>query len=194
MKKKHLFLAVLAIILILTACLGTTLAYFTSYASGNGGYIIHLSHRTKIFEFVGDLKQVQIQNIAEKPEDVDQHPVFIRAIVYYGSDSVVTYEPSTNWSEGGASPDDERSMLFYYQQPIYAAEAENPAPPEDGDNYTTSRLKLKVTPANPDELEDGDAIDVLVTYQAVPAVFTPTGAPDLTTAWANAENIVVINQ
>ena len=50
MKKRTLILAVLAVVLVLSASIGSAVAYFTTYATARGGYVIHLGGRTEIEE------------------------------------------------------------------------------------------------------------------------------------------------
>lgn len=172
MKKKHLFLAVLAIVLILSASLGTALAYFTSYAGANGGYIIHLGHETEIEETVeGNVKSVSIKNTPDPDTDDGLYPVFVRAIVYAGNDVSITVA-GTGWHQ----EDD----TWYYDSALYTGES-------------TSTLNITVEPAENAGVRPGDPIDVLITYESVPAAFTESGDPDFATAWSNAEDIVVIN-
>ena len=171
MKKKHLFLAVLAIVLILSVSLGTALAYFTSYAGANGGYIIHIGHETEIEESIeGNVKSVTIYNIPDEDTGNGLYPVFVRARVYGGSDVVLTVT-----GEGWTQDVDN----WYYDSALFT-----------GDHTTT--LEITVEPAENAGVRPGDPIDVLVIYESVPAVFTAGGDPDFDTAWSNAQNIVVI--
>ena len=180
MKKRHLILAILAVILVLSVSIGPTIAYFTTYARGNGGYVIHLGHKTVIEDDIeGSIKHVSIFNKADGDEDVGKYPLFIRAKVFYGSDCIVTFQDSANWTPEGD--------YYYYELPIYAALTPDAT-------STTSTLYLKVDP-NPDaDIEVGDEIDVLVTYQSVPAVFDESGlVPLRAQSWANQADIKDIN-
>ena len=61
MKKRTLILAVLAVVLVLSASIGSAVAYFTTYATARGGYVIHLGGRTEIEEdIVNNRKTVRI--------------------------------------------------------------------------------------------------------------------------------------
>ena len=177
MKKKQLFLVVLAVVLILGASIGSTIAYFTTYAGGNGGYVIHLGHQSKIHDVYTDVKEIRIQNVADTADDVGKYPIFVRAMIYHGNDSIVNPVASENWTPEGE--------YIYYELPLYAdLEANYPSAMS-----TTSILKIDVQP-NPDaDLKPGDLVDVLVTYQSVPAVFDPNGNPLRALAWANQADI-----
>ena len=48
MKKRTLILAVLAVVLVLSSGIGSAIAYFTTYATARGGYVIHLGGKTEI--------------------------------------------------------------------------------------------------------------------------------------------------
>lgn len=181
MKKKHLFLAALAIVLILCSSIGTAIAYFTTYTGANGGYVIHLGHKSVIHDVYTDVKEISIQNVADSADDVGKFPIFVRALVYHGNDSIVTPQTSQNWTPEG--------NYYYYEFPLYADLAANYPDPMS----TTSTLKLKVDPNPAADIKPGDLVDVVVTYQSVPAVFDVDGNPDRVTAWANAAAIHTIN-
>ena len=177
MKKKHLVLSALAIVLVLCSSIGTAVAYFTTYAGGNGGYVIHLGHKSVIHDVYADVKEISIQNVADSADDVGKYPIFVRAQVYHGTDSIVTPEESENWT-----PDGE---YFYYLFPLYADLEVNLM-------STTSILKFQVDPNPEADLKPGDLVDVVVTYQSVPAVFDPDGNPLIWKAWENQAEITTI--
>ena len=185
MKRRHLVLAVLAIVLVLCASIGAASAYFTTYADAKGGYIIHVGHESEIHESVdGTVKSVQIQNIANSAEDVGKAPIFVRAKVYYGTDCTVEVSGS-GWTQDG--------NVYYYEEPLYAG-TENAAVQADDakNNSMTTILTVDVKPAS-ETVKEGDTIDVIITYDSVPAVFTASGAADRSASWANAAAIQPIN-
>lgn len=184
MKKIHGFLAVLAIVLVLSASIGAASAYFSTYADAKGGYMLHLGHETEIHEEVdGTVKSVRIQNIADAAEDIGQYPVFARVKVYHGSDCTVTVTGADgNWEEKEAG-------VYYYRLPLFA---NDPASPASGFDWETSVLTADVQPADPD-LKAGDVIDVVISYDTVPALYTTGGAPDLELSWQGAGALHVIN-
>ena len=57
----------------------------------------------------------------------------------------------------------------------------------------TEGLKINVSVADGAEVKAGDPIDVIVTYESVPAVFNANGSPDQSTAWSIASAITAIN-
>lgn len=166
MKRINLILAVLAVVLILCASIGAASAYFTTYADARGGYVIHMKYESEIEERVeGNVKQVTIYNNPVPGTDNGTYPVFVRARVFAGNDVNVS-SAGTNWTPSGD--------YYFYTIPLYT-----------GDHSET--LNITVTPAANSIVRPGDPIDVLVTYESVPAVFTPAGAPDMQTSWANGE-------
>ena len=166
MKKINLILAVLAVVLILCASIGAASAYFTTYADARGGYVIHMKYESEIEEKVeGNVKQVTISNIAAPGTEPGTYPVFVRARVFAGND-VNAAGAGTNWTLSGD--------YYFYNVPLFT-----------GDH--TETLAITVTPAENSTVRPGDPIDVLVTYESVPAVFTATGEPDMATSWANGE-------
>ncbi len=180
MKKKHLFLAVLAIVLVLSMSIGATMAYFTTYARANGGYVIHLGYWTVINEDVeGNIKKIQISNVADPDTDDGLYPIFVRAQMYAGNDVVATFQGT---SPPGSSPRwvPDPDGYYYYTAALYTGD-------------TSEELDFAVTPAANAGVRPGDPIDVLITFQSVPAVFTTGGDPDIAKAWSNQAEIRVIN-
>ena len=51
----------------------------------------------------------------------------------------------------------------------------------------------KPTDKTEEQIRPGDPIDVIVTYESVPAVFNADGSPDQSTAWSIASAITAIN-
>ena len=173
MKKKTLFLAVLAVVLVLSSGIGTALAYFSTFADARGGYVIHLESRTEIEEKVtAATKTVTITNLAETEADIGQNPVFVRLRATTDSDGTLDYSKNTSavWQQSGS--------YWYYTQPIKSGEATDPAFVID--------VKLNR------ELKEGEVLDVVVTYESVPALYKANGDPDPDTSWATGE-IIILN-
>ena len=57
---------------------------------------------------------------------------------------------------------------------------------------TTSILKLKVDPNPAADIKPGDLVDVIVTYQSVPAMFDANGNPNMEKSWANQDAITML--
>jgi hypothetical protein len=174
MKKRTLLLAVLAVVLVLSSGIGSAIAYFTTYATARGGYVIHLGDRTEIEEqWDQGQKIVRISNVAQPGTENGQYPVFVRARAFYDSELTVSYssDPEGAWQEDGA--------YWYYQTALYTGD-------------TSGSLKIRVLAKENEKIRPGETADVIVVYESVPAVFTAEGKPDLDTAWKTGD-IRVIN-
>lgn len=175
MKKKNLILAVLAVVLVLCASIGAASAYFTTYADAKGGYVIQMNYQSVIDESVeGNVKTVRIYN--DRTGETGTKPIFVRTRVFSGSDSTLTFDyDSKDWSMTEVVKDQE--YLFDYQSALFSGDS------------PTSELKINVNVADGADVKPGDPIDVIVTCESVPAVFTADGSPDLVTAWNNISAI-----
>ena len=168
MKKRTLLLAVLAVLLVLSSGIGSAVAYFTSYATARGGYVI-MGGRTEIKEeWLQGQKVVRISNVARTDADNGKYPVFVRARVFADSSLALTYssEPQGAWKQTGD--------YWYYQTAIAAGQTTNP-------------LNIAVAAKADQKFKVGDTADVIVVYESVPAMFKADGSPDLETAWATGE-------
>ena len=86
---------------------------------------------------------------------------------------------TANWSTSGGNGE----IVCSYDLPLYTGETTGP----------TEGLKINVSVADGAEVKAGDPIDVIVTYESVPAVFNANGSPDQSTAWSIASAITAIN-
>ena len=176
MKKRYLILAVLAIAMVLSASIGTAIAYFTTYADARGGYVIHMKYETEIHEDVeAGVKTVSITNNADDPSDIGAYPVFVRVRIFSGSDTNIDTVSGPGWQ---TTPDS--TNAYRYGSALYAGD-----PP-------TSGLRIEISEVKDSGIRPGDPVDVIVTYESVPSVFNPDGTPDLDTAWDTGK-ITVIN-
>lgn len=156
MKKKNIFLAVLAAVLVLSSSIGAAVAYFTTYVTAKGGYVVRIENETQIHEEVGKgQKTISIINTGNTP-------VFVRVKAFYSEDFTVE-GGDENWVKN------ESDGYWYYQKAV-----EKTAP--------TSNLTLTIT-VKGTEWNDEDIRNVIVIYESVPAIFTAAGAPDLEKGW-----------
>ena len=200
MKKRTLILAVLAVVLVLSASIGSAVAYFTTYATARGGYVIHLGGRTEIEEDIvnnrktvrifnraqsdedigiNNRKTVRIFNRAQSDEDIGKYPVFVRVKAFTDSDGTLDYDANT-----GSLWQPRNDGYWYYQKAIYAGTSEHPEGAVTDPFVVTINLNRT--------LKEGEELDVIVVYDSVVAVFNADGSPDLDTAWATG-NIQVVN-
>ena len=180
MKKRTLILAVLAVVLVLGASIGSAVAYFTTYATARGGYVIHLGGWTEIEEdIVNNRKTVRIFNRAQSDEDIGQYPVFVRVKAFTDSDGTLDYD-----ANAGSLWQPRNDGYWYYQKAIYAGTSEHPEDAVTDPFVVTINLSRA--------LKEGEELDVIVVYDSVAAVFNADGSPDLDTAWATGD-IQVVN-
>ena len=176
MKKRYLILAVLVIAMILSASIGTAIAYFTTYADARGGYVIHMKYETEIQEDVeAGLKSIVIKNNANEGTETGTYPVFVRVKIFSGSDTNIDSVSGTNWQ---TKPDS--ANAYRYNNPLFTGDS-------------TSKLEIKISEVKDAGIKPGDPVDVIITYESVPAVFNPDGTPDLDTAWATDKITVIKN-
>ena len=162
MKKKNLVLLTLAVVLVLSASIGTAFGYFTTYAEAKGGYVIRMGDTTIDEEFVDWTKRVVITSTDEN------QPVYVRAKAFAGDKYPLTYS-----GEGWSGPDEDG--YYYYDQILYGGESTSPL------NVAISGVpknpKLEgVTPE--DEIASpGDALNVVVIYETTPVQYDENGNP-----------------
>lgn len=151
MKKKQLFLLLTAFVMVVFATVGTSLAYFTTYATAKGGYPIHMGYQTELHEsFSAMTKHVSI-SAAE-----DSQPVYVRAMAFAGSEFTLTFS-GEGWSKGSDG-------FYYYDSVLPGGE-------------TTAELKVKVGVPEGKVYEEGETFNVVVIYESIPALYDETGAP-----------------
>ncbi len=150
MKRRTLYLAALALILVLGAGIGESLAYFSTYAEAKGGYVIDLGDRTEMTEeFSNWTKRLTITN-AE-----DSEAVFIRVKAFCGSSYTLSFSDADGrWSPGADG-------YWYYADPVAGGEA-------------TGELQLRIGGV-PASVTDGDSFNVIVIYESSPARWREDG-------------------
>ena len=135
MKKRDAILAVLAVILVLSASIGAASAYFTSYAEARAGYVVHMGYETVIDEDVqGNVKTVRITNQAGQGTAAGTYPVFVRVKVYYGSDCAVNVPETANWSKSGGNGSG-GGLLSRAEKVAYAEELDRNSPRNKKSSY-----------------------------------------------------------
>lgn len=155
MKKKSIVLALLAMGMVLTAGLGQTWAYFTTYVEVEGGYPVQLGGRSETDieeDFSNWTKHVRITN------KEGSAPVLVRAKAFCGSLYTLDYSsPSGKWS---LNPNDN---FYYYSDILNGGE-------------TTEELQIKIGNV-PEDAEDPSAFNVIVVYESTPVRYDAEGKP-----------------
>ena len=167
MKKNKWLLLLLAAALVLTAGIGTAMAYFTTYVQARGGYVIRLEDETEIVEDVSSwTKHVTIYN------KEGSSPVFVR-VKAFAADPIKLEFRGEGWALG-------EEDYYYFQQPVA------------GGKNTDPELQIHIGPV-PEDAKPGDDFNVIVVYESVPAVYTKDGDPDLAASW-KAGPITIITE
>lgn len=155
MKKGNRFINILlisfAVIFVTAAGIGEAWAYFTTYATAQGGYTIQLGYETEIEESFKDwTKSIEISN------KEGSQPVYVRVRAYSGTQFGLEYS-SDSWKY------DETDGYWHYDKILYGGEK-------------TDALKIKINniPVAP---EDGFEFSVRVIYQSTPVLYKEDGTP-----------------
>ena len=160
--KYTVIFAMLALLLVLAVGVQSSMAYFTSYAQGEGGAVVTLTHREELTEEVTGLaKAITITNNAE-----DSQPVFVRARAYVGTEfePFFNYTPGNGWRDGGDG-------WWYYDEVL------NP-----GDSTTVLNAALDDLPVDDngmlvlgDNKLKQNQVNVVVVYESTLALYQYQG-------------------
>ncbi len=166
MKKKHIFLAVLAVSLIMTVSVGSAWAYFTTYVEAQGGYTLSLGDETTIEEnFSSWMKSLVITS------EADSKPVYVRARAFSGDLYPVTYSDGEvfNQENPAVEDDQERGVwtpkadgYYYYSKILYG-----------GGKTNELQVKIENVPQDVTEKE----FNVVVVYETTPVQYKEDGTP-----------------
>ena len=155
MKRKHLILALLAIVLVLGAAIGPAMAYFSTYTTASGRVPIELGDETEIEErWLDWTKQIAITN--QKGQ-----PVFVRARAYSGMTYPATTDATEDWYRDGD--------WWYYRYPVAA-----------GDTATGLSVHVNKVPAGMGEGYEpaiGENFNVVIIYESTPVQYREDGTP-----------------
>jgi len=144
MKKRNVILGTAAVILVLTASVPSSLAYFTTYVSAKGEQEVVLQDDTRITESVtGHTKSITIT------ADEKSEPVYVRAKAFGPDGYTLTYS-GNGWTSG---EDD----FWYYATPI-----------SKGASAETLNVAISGIPST---AQVGDNFNVIVIYEYTPELF-----------------------
>lgn len=184
MKKRHIILTILAIVFVLTSSIGTAMAYFTTFVTAKGGYVLQLGNRTEITEkYDKGLKVLSITNTGA----AGGYPVFVRVRAFAGDDYILTPVADSTDSETAKwiiNPSFENisNDFWYYKEAIYGTES-------------TTNLQIQIVHADKTkEWQDGDERNIIVVYESTPAIYKSTGEPDFETAWSSDNTVKVVQE
>ena len=163
---------VMMVLVALSATVGTTLAYFTTYASAKGSIEISLEEQTTIKEdFDSWVKHLTIAN-----NGTDSRPVFVRAKAFAGEEYTLTYSGS-GWSQGADG-------YYYYGTAPTGDLAEAKGGTILMPGKETSQLDVTISDV-PAGAKPGDNFNVVIVYETTPVLYDESGEP-----YANWNNIL----
>lgn len=153
MKRRRYYPIVLGLaagIAVVSAGIGTTWSYFTTYAETRGGFPIRMGDRTEITESFSDwTKHISITNTD------NSEPVYVRAKAFCGSQYTITHS-GDGWVLGGDG-------YYYYQYPVNGGAAAG-----------TLDLKIEGIPDDPESKKD---FNVVVIYESTAVKYHEDGTP-----------------
>ena len=156
-KKKIWILSAAIVVLILSATIGTTMAYFTAYTRVLGGQKIHLGSSTTVTEsFSEKTKHVVVSN-----DKTSASAVFIRVKGFSAQELTYNTNQDANWTAevpAGSVPEGEG--YWYYLLPV-----------EPG--ASTSQIDISI--AFPGTPKEDDSFSMIVIYESTPVKYNEDG-------------------
>ena len=165
MKMKKWIPFLLAVLLVLCSSIGTAVAYFTTYATARGGYVLRLGEETEIQEEFSDWTKHVVVTSGK-----DSSPVFVRVKAFSGKKYPLVISGS-GWTAGSDG-------YWYYNSVLEGGSA-------------TSQLDIQIKDVPTKEAKSGDEVNVAVVYECVLAVYKADGSPDPDTAWDQGDVKVI---
>ena len=157
-KKIGILIAVLAA-LVLSASIGTTMAYFTTYTRAVGGQKLHLGYSTTVTEsFSEKAKHVVVSN-----DETSASAVFVRVKGF--SAQALTYNSNQDPHWAATAPEGSITNgegYWYYLLPVDPGKS-------------TSQIDISITfPGTPKE---DDSFNMIVIYESTPVKYKEDGTP-----------------
>lgn len=141
-----------AVMLVMSALMGTAWAYFSTYATARGGITLHMGHEEKVEEDFNSWQKVI--NITSTK---DSRPVYIRARGFC-PDYEITYE-CDNWEQ--PKGDD----WVYYQEVLPPGETADPL-----------KVQIKDVPSGENSgIQDADSFNVIIVYETTEVQYDESG-------------------
>ena len=149
MKRRHFLLAAIAAVLVFSAGIGGTWAYFSTTMRAVGSVPIDIGTSTEIEEpdVINWVKHVIIRN------EENSQPVFVRVQAFAGSQYTLTYS-GEGWTDGGDG-------WWYWDEPLAA-------------DSSTGELLVAIGNV-PADVQVGDNFNVAVVYESTPVQYEADG-------------------
>ncbi|WP_434309831.1 hypothetical protein [Hominifimenecus sp. rT4P-3] len=156
MKKRNIYLAALCLLLVLSASMESSLAYFTTNAAAQGGYSLELGKTTIHEDPVVDwTKRITVTNTSGEAA----LPVYIRIKAFAGSKYTLLYSDSEGkWSPGAEG--------YYYYRDIVGG----------GESTDVLNIKIEGVPRS-EEITEAESFNVAVIYESTPVLYDAAGVP-----------------
>lgn len=150
-------LTAIAVMLVMSATMGSVWAYFTTYARARGSFVIHMGHEERVEEgFNSWQKTINISSTA------DSRPVYIRARAFCAKYDV-SYSNSQNWTRVGD--------WMYYNKTLQPGTSLA----DVGDQL---KAQINNVPKSSDPtIKDGDTFNVIVVYETTEVQYDANGDP-----------------
>lgn len=180
-------LTAVAVMLVLSAVMGSAWAYFTTYARAKGGYPIVLGHEEHDDEKFSNWEKTLSITVSK-----DSRPVYLRARAFCSdeypllfSDAVIPDEatdneqlPHENWKPFK----EEDGSIWYRYTKLYSPVDSGKDEDGDGKNDIIPaeplHVKIKDVPANENEgAIVGDEFNVIIVYEATEVQYDKNGDP-----------------
>ena len=173
--KKVAAMSAAALGLVAALTIESSMAYFTTYVSAEGGHIVNMGARTEIQEDVSEMtKHITLLNTSDRGD------CFVRVKVFYGAGISVTYsslpdeEGHVNWYDGGDG--------YWYYRPVLPVGQETKTQ-LDVKIDTTGLVKPGEDPDTATEFIK-DKFNVVVVQECTPVLYDDNGE-----AYANWDTI-----
>jgi hypothetical protein len=145
----------IAVMLVMSAAMGSAWAYFTSFSSAKGSVALKLGHEEHIDEEFSDW-----QKVLDIQSTEDSNPVYLRMRAY-SADYPVTYDNNDNWTKVGD--------WMYYNKDLKPGKKLS----ESGDALL---VQINNVPKSGDAgLEDGKTFNVIVVYESTEVQYDEQG-------------------
>ncbi|MCF0129828.1 MAG: hypothetical protein HUJ70_14690 [Pseudobutyrivibrio sp.] len=149
MKVKQAIPAILAACLICAGQVNSANAYFTTYVTAKGGYVVNWEYHNKIKETFDNWKKCVI--ISSDPGSI---PTYVRVKAFSGSKYTLNYPANSDWTLG-------KDDFYYYNKPLL-----------EGTDSTGLMIEINDVPTSP---RKGDNFNVVVVYEAIPVKYDADG-------------------
>lgn len=173
-------LTAVAVMLVLSAVMGSAWAYFTTYARAKGGYPIVLGHEEHDDEEFSNWEKKLSITVSK-----DSRPVYLRARAFCSDDYPLLFSDDSipdevtddsgcvhkNWQKNGE--------WWYYTKLIDPGNKDADESNEDG-SATAKTLHVKIKDVPVDETEGartGDEFNVIIVYEATEVQYDNDGNP-----------------